>query len=1499
MSETSNLETLLQQGHNQLDRGQFHAGLCSFQAAEKLEPKNPDVLYGMGLANYCLENYEKSVEYFEQAFLAKSTYIMALARLGMAYKVLGSSEQASTTFQLVKEIAPQSYEDWRARGIAMAELQDYQEALRSYERAIELQPKDHEALRCQANTLVSLKKRKEAIKKFDEVLQLKPDYFSALVYRGITLANLGQNQKAINDYNKALELKHDAYEVHRMRGLALANLERNEEAVASYEQALEINPDFYQAWHSRGLALKHLGRYADAIESYSHALEIKPDYVKARTDCNFALFLLLESGQYESLAAIQARDPETWRSRGIALSNLGRGEEAIESFDRAIQLKDSNPETWRYRGITLGNLGRGEEAIESFDRAIQLKDSNPETWRSRGIALSNLGRGEEAIESFDRAIQLKDSNPETWRYRGIALSNLGCGEEAIESFDQAIQLKDSNPETWRYRGIALGNLGRGEEAIKSFDQAIQLKDSNPETWRYRGIALGNLGRGEEAIKSFDQAIQLKDSNPETWRYRGIALSNLGRGEEAVESFDQAIQLKDSNPETWRYRGIALSNLGRGEEALESFDRAIELQPDYSQNWYNRGNALLNLQQYEQAIASFDQALELQADYYQAWARRGDALSNLEQYEQALASYDQALEIESQAARVWGQRGYTLMKLERNQEAVESFDRAIELQSDYSQNWYNRGNALLNLQQYEQAIASFDQALELQADYYPAWVRRGDALLNLEQYEQAVASYDQALEIESQAPTVWRQRGYTLMKLERNQEAVESFDRAIELQPDYSQNWYNRGNALLNLQQYEQTIASFDRAIALQADYYQAWYSRGNAMIALGLYDEALATYDCCLNFADELSYKVRALNGKGNALRSLERYDEAILAYRNALNLSDNKHWRAWNNLGWALFNSGAEYGIALQAWEDGLNSIQRETQDSEYGYGILNYSTGKLYYIRGQELRDPLFQWQKAQEKYNNALQSITSENEKRLEIIQDLLKVHLGLKQTDEAEELTKRGSDLLRRLLSRSASRAKQKRLYLKFASFDQLTVDLAVQSGDILHALALAEQGKNTCLRWLLGDEEILSVNFDQINQFLITPNTAAVYWHLSPFALTTFVIMPGAPVPDIVESTRVEEQRSNEDDQRPASLLQILGWEKWVKNWNQQYQVYGSPKVGKKTAQVGQEDKQYHPWRTQMEGNLEQLKQILNIPLIEQHFQSHAIENLILIPHRDLHRFPLHYLFDNFTCSYLPSARFGIKQKEKAQFSTPDSVFTSLLIVENPKSTPLINQEATTLPDLPFTEVEAALIRQMFSQKITSLENPTATRDQLQQTLRTPHQVFHFTGHGAYNSINPVQSCLFLHGTDQLTLPDIVPLDLRGYYLVCLAACETAVTGDQTITDEYVGLVSAFLKAGATYIISTLWTVESAASALLIVEFYQQLQAGQSPAAALKAAQTWLKTATRDKLIEWLDAAIPKLSQQRSLQLLLQDRRDWLDTLDSNDPPFCHPYYWAAFTISGL
>ncbi len=107
--------------------------------------------------------------------------------------------------------------------------------------------------------------------------------------------------------------------------------------------------------------------------------------------------------------------------------------------------------------------------------------------------------------------------------------------------------------------------------------------------------------------------------------------------------------------------------------------------------------------------------------------------------------------------------------------------------------------------------------------------------------------------------------------------------------------------------------------------------------------------------------------------------------------------------------------------------------------------------------------------------------------------------------------------------------------------------------LVEALTLAEAGKNICLRWLLELEEIPEIEYSQI-QTLLNPTTAIVYWHLSQAALTTFVLLPDE-VPILIESATVPEA----NDQRPVSLLQLLEWEDWLTEWNDNDATYGDSK----------------------------------------------------------------------------------------------------------------------------------------------------------------------------------------------------------------------------------------------------------------------------------------------------------------------------------------------------
>ncbi|MFN5971800.1 MAG: tetratricopeptide repeat protein, partial [Microcystis sp.] len=124
-----------------------------------------------------------------------------------------------------------------------------------------------------------------------------------------------------------------------------------------------------------------------------------------------------------SLDPVQAS--ELWHKKGVIHAMGKEHEQAIASFDRALEIKPDYHQAWYNRGVALHKLGRFAEEIASFDRALEIKPDLHEAWYNRGIALGNLGRFEQAIASWDRALEIKPDYHEAWNNRGIALKNLG------------------------------------------------------------------------------------------------------------------------------------------------------------------------------------------------------------------------------------------------------------------------------------------------------------------------------------------------------------------------------------------------------------------------------------------------------------------------------------------------------------------------------------------------------------------------------------------------------------------------------------------------------------------------------------------------------------------------------------------------------------------------------------------------------------------------------------------------------------------------------------------------------------------------------------------------------------------------------------------------------------------------------------------------------------------------------------------------------------------
>ena len=241
-------------------------------------------------------------------------------------------------------------------------------------------------------------------------------------------------------------------------------------------------------------------------------------------------------------------------------------------------------------------------------------------------------------------------------------------------------------------------------------------------------------------------------------------------------------------------------------------------------------------------------------------------------------------------------------------------------------------------------------------------------------------------------------------------------------------------------------------------------------------------------------------------------------------------------------------------------------------------------------------------------------------------------------------------------------------------------------------------------------------------------------------------------------------------------------------------------------------------------------------------------------------------------------------------------------------------------DLPFTRYECQTLAKNYQIPPTRrLQGKDATIDSVKHLLRQV-QILHTSHHAASNLNEPLESALQLADGNlklgQLLSPGWRMPDLSDAF-TCNCETHFSVTD---VTDEILTLSVGFLCAGARSVVSTLWSVEDLASAMLSLFYYDLRQAGLSRSLALQKAQQNLRNLTGKEFaaryqsalaqhLEELHAAIMEkhrgaVNETESQKLLdaarkIEAQQQRLEGCAKEDLPFNSPYYWAGFVSQGL
>lgn len=932
--------------------------------------------------------------------------------------------------------------------------------------------------------------------------------------------------------------------------------------------------------------------------------------------------------------------------------------------------------------------------------------------------------------------------------------------------------------------------------------------------------------GREALPLFERALSLYraagDRHGEAVTFDGIGncYESLSDYPRAVENLEKALALKQQLGDRLEI-GKTLSNLGLVYWDKGDYPKAI----DYLKRALGIGDELRNAR--------------LQAS---AHNNLGLVYDEMGEYRFSVPHYQQAVELfraakhEQGESEALGNIGGVHLLLGEYREASKYYERALEIDERLklgrgaSDDLGNLALCQLALGEADIALATFDRAIRLaheggyakeEADWHKG---KGSTLLSLGHFDLARDEYSLAFQAYEQAGLkrelieALNDQGTLYAQLGDFDSAEKSFQRALEISRAINHPAGVTAN-LLSLGDLEWRRKRFDRAAGLygeasqRARASQEQNSLATSLIALALtlgeqgkFKEAIPDARQAFDIAHSTGARLTEAHAlyawgeltriSGDSRKALEYYGKGETIARSA---GDTElGWQIAFGRGQALeaLNRDADAVAAYRQAVVIIEGVRNQLREARFRSGYIE-DKSQVYVALVRLLL-----------KMGKAGQAFTYSEKLRAESYLNLLERNPFSPSNQREAELRARIRELQRSIEDETAKPASERQ-------------------GGKLKAFSSGLVEAEREYQALVDDRRISDSNL-AASRALAVPSPASVEKNLPPrSALVEYVIGHDFLAIFVLKNTGVETKsvavRDNDLNAKIElfrDLLEKREATEWVKPAESLYKLLVQP--------------------------------------IEQAGWLRGVTRIYVVPHQVLYYLPFaalpkpgsegrHFLVEDYVLAYLPSA--------------------SALVYGSPTADPArsVFALAPERAHLRYTEQEAETVGGFYPAPNRLVLTGGSATESAFKAQAGKFGTIHLATHGYLDKLNPMFSGVELEPDakedGRLEVHEILRLRLKAR-LVTLSACETALGSGYFSEfppgDDFVGLTRAFLTAGSSEVLASLWEVNDQSTLELMRRFYKDLQR-TGEAAALREAQ---------------------------LAMLSEGGR------------YAHPYYWAPFVLMG-
>jgi len=331
-----------------------------------------------------------------------------------------------------------------------------------------------------------------------------------------------------------------------------------ESAIDQFQRAVAVDKNYAPAYAAMGLA------YAAGVRWKNQG----KDWIEnARARCERAI-------------AITPQLAEGHTCLGHVYYSTGHYDEAVQEFQRSLDLDHHSDETLRLLADSYEKQGKVSEAEQVYQKAIQIRPNYWGVYSSFGAFYFNRGRYLDAERVFQLAIKLAPLNVRGYSNLGATQLYLGQYNEGVETLQQGIKLRPTF-ESYGNLSACYFYMRRYEDAAASLQQAMKIDPNDWLNWGNLGDTLYQVpARRQEALEAYRKAIVLAKARLEINPKDGFVLAfmadyyaMLDDERQARNQLRRALETASADPEVLFRAAILHNHFAERQKTLEFLEKS--------------------------------------------------------------------------------------------------------------------------------------------------------------------------------------------------------------------------------------------------------------------------------------------------------------------------------------------------------------------------------------------------------------------------------------------------------------------------------------------------------------------------------------------------------------------------------------------------------------------------------------------------------------------------------------------------------------------------------------------------------------------------------------------------------------------------------------------------------------------------------------------------------------------------------------------------------------